>query len=67
MSNSPVLQEERVPVKSRIWISIADSSTAILQSLVAASALTYYFVKLRGTGPKDGRDGLAPFWDMERN
>ena len=51
MSNSLVLQEERVPVKSRIWISIADSSTAILQSLVAASALTYYFVKLRGLDP----------------
>jgi GPH family glycoside/pentoside/hexuronide:cation symporter len=42
------LQEERVPVKSRIWISIADSAVAILQSLVATSALTYYFVKLRG-------------------
>jgi GPH family glycoside/pentoside/hexuronide:cation symporter len=42
------LQEERVPVRSRIWISIADSAVAILQSLVATSALTYYFVKLRG-------------------
>ena len=42
------LQEETVPIKSRIWISLADSATAILQSLVAASALTYYFVKLRG-------------------
>jgi GPH family glycoside/pentoside/hexuronide:cation symporter len=42
------LQEEHVPVKSRVWISIADSAVAILQSLVAASALTYYFVKLRG-------------------
>ena len=48
MSNAAPLQEERVPFKSRIWISIADSATAILQSLVAASALTYYFVKLRG-------------------
>lgn len=48
MSVSTPLQEERVPVKSRIWISVADSATAILQSLVAASALTYYFVKLRG-------------------
>ena len=52
MTDIPVLQEERVPVKSRVWISIADSSTAILQSLVAASALTYYFVKLRGLDPK---------------
>ena len=48
MNNPTLLQEEFVPLKSRIWISIADSSTAILQSLVAASALTYYFVKLRG-------------------
>jgi glycoside/pentoside/hexuronide:cation symporter, GPH family len=48
MTNLSQLQEERVPVKSRVWISIADSATAILQSLVAASALTYYFVKLRG-------------------
>jgi GPH family glycoside/pentoside/hexuronide:cation symporter len=48
VNNPPQLQEEHVPIKSRIWISIADSATAILQSLVAASALTYYFVKLRG-------------------
>ncbi|MBN1260961.1 MAG: MFS transporter [Anaerolineae bacterium] len=43
-----VLAEEYIPVKSRIAISAADASTAILQSLVAAGALTYYFVKLRG-------------------
>ncbi|HSQ18165.1 MAG TPA: MFS transporter [Anaerolineales bacterium] len=48
MNNLTALQEEHVPVKSRVWISIADSGTAILQSLVAFSALTYYFVKLRG-------------------
>jgi glycoside/pentoside/hexuronide:cation symporter, GPH family len=48
MTESSQLKEEHVPVKSRIWISIADSATGILQSLVAASALTYYFVKLRG-------------------
>ncbi len=42
------LHEERVPIKSRIWISVADSATNILQALVAFSALTYYFVKLRG-------------------
>jgi GPH family glycoside/pentoside/hexuronide:cation symporter len=41
-------QEEHVPLKSRVWISAADSAVAILQALVAASALTYYFVKLRG-------------------
>ncbi len=42
------LQEERVPLASRIWISLADASVAILQALVAAGALTYYFVNLRG-------------------
>ena len=26
------LQEERVPVKSRIWVSIADASTATLKA-----------------------------------
>ncbi len=48
MDNLTPLQEERVPIKSRIWISVADSATGILQALVAFSALTYYFVKLRG-------------------
>lgn len=48
MAATPPLQEEYIPIPSRIWISIADSAVAILQSLVAASALTYYFVKLRG-------------------
>jgi GPH family glycoside/pentoside/hexuronide:cation symporter len=47
MSTS-ALQEERVPLASRIWISLADASVAILQSLVAAGALTYYFVNIRG-------------------
>ncbi len=42
------LQEERVPLASRIWISLADASVAILQALVAAGALTYYFVNIRG-------------------
>lgn len=42
------LQEEFVPLKSRVWISLADSACAILQSLVAAGALTYYFTVLRG-------------------
>jgi GPH family glycoside/pentoside/hexuronide:cation symporter len=51
MSTS-ALQEERVPVASRIWISLADASVAILQGLVAAGALTYYFVNLRGLSPE---------------
>jgi glycoside/pentoside/hexuronide:cation symporter, GPH family len=40
--------EEHVPLASRIWISAADASTAVLQSLVAAGAMTYYFTQLRG-------------------
>ncbi len=48
MQNTTALQEERVPLASRIWISLADASVAILQALVAAGALTYYFVNLRG-------------------
>ena len=41
-------QEEFVPLKSRVWISAADAATAVLQSLVAAGALTYYFTEIRG-------------------
>lgn len=48
MQNTTALQEERVPLASRIWISLADASVAILQALVAAGALTYYFVNIRG-------------------
>ncbi|MBM3123050.1 MAG: hypothetical protein FJZ97_12835, partial [Chloroflexi bacterium] len=48
MATPTALQEERVPLASRIWISLADASVAILQSLVAAGALTYYFVNIRG-------------------
>lgn len=40
--------EEHVPLKSRVWISGADAATAILQSLVGSTALTYYFTRLRG-------------------
>ncbi len=41
MQTSTALLEERVPLASRIWISLADASVAILQSLVVAGALTY--------------------------
>ena len=40
MQSTTALQEERVPLASRIWISLADASVAILQALVAAGALT---------------------------
>ncbi len=46
------LVEEVVPVKSRIAISAGDAATAILQSLAASGALTYYFVSLRGLDAK---------------
>ena len=42
------LQKEFVPLKSRIWISAADASTAILNGLVTSSAMKYYFTELRG-------------------
>lgn len=43
--------EERIPWKSRIWISLADSSVAMLQTVVAGGALTYYFTRVRGLEP----------------
>ncbi|MBN1920331.1 MAG: MFS transporter [Anaerolineae bacterium] len=46
------LVEEVVPLKSRLAISAGDAATAILQSLAAAGALTYYFVSLRGLDAK---------------
>lgn len=48
IQNSPTANVEVVPIRSRIWISSADAATAILQSLVAAGALTYYFTEIRG-------------------
>jgi glycoside/pentoside/hexuronide:cation symporter, GPH family len=48
MINTSAIQQETVPVKSRIWISTADASIAILQALVAAGALTYYYTNIRG-------------------
>lgn len=48
MEDVSALQQEHVPLPSRIWISLADASVAILQALVAAGALTYYFVNIRG-------------------
>lgn len=42
------LQEERIPVKSRIWVSIADASTATLSGVVTGGALTYFFTRWRG-------------------
>ncbi len=46
--DSLALQEERVPLSSRVWISAADASTAILNGLVTSSAMKYYYTELRG-------------------
>ena len=52
MTTQTVLHEEFVPLKSQIAISAGDAATAILQSMAAAGALTYYFVSLRGLDAK---------------
>lgn len=48
MTEPTALQEERIPIPARVWISAADAVTAILNTLVVAGAMTYYFTKLRG-------------------
>jgi glycoside/pentoside/hexuronide:cation symporter, GPH family len=50
MSDIPVLQEEMVPLTSRIWVSIADASCAMLNTFVVSIGLTYYFTSFRGLG-----------------
>ena len=46
------LKEEVVPLKSRIWIAIADSACAVLGSLAAGATLTYFFTEWRGLDGK---------------
>jgi glycoside/pentoside/hexuronide:cation symporter, GPH family len=53
MAATMQLQEEHVPVKSRIWISVADASTATLQSVIGGGALTYFFTRWRGLDPQN--------------
>ena len=48
MTQTPAIQEERVPLASRIWISGADAATAILQAMVGYSVLTYFYLNLMG-------------------
>ncbi|TFG16260.1 MAG: MFS transporter [Promethearchaeota archaeon] len=48
---SPELVIERVPWKSRIWVSAADGFVGVLQSLVGGGVLTYYFTENRGLNP----------------
>jgi GPH family glycoside/pentoside/hexuronide:cation symporter len=48
MEANEILVEERVPVKSRIWVSVADASCAMLNTFVVSVGLTYYFTSFRG-------------------
>jgi len=48
MTEVPILREEKVPLKSRIWVSIADASCAMLNTFVVSIGLTYYFTSFRG-------------------
>jgi len=51
MSNQMQLVEEYVPLKSRIWVSIADAACAMLNTFVVSIGLTYYFTSYRGMDP----------------
>jgi GPH family glycoside/pentoside/hexuronide:cation symporter len=44
--------QEHVPLVSRIWISVADAATAMLQNFAGAGALTYFFTRWRGLRPE---------------
>ncbi len=51
MSENLALHEEKVPLKSRIWVSIADAACAMLNTFVVSIGLTYYFTSFRGMDP----------------
>jgi GPH family glycoside/pentoside/hexuronide:cation symporter len=42
------LKQETVPLKGRIWVSLADAACAMLLGLSVNGALTYYFTRYRG-------------------
>jgi len=48
MTDQSLLKEEHVPLKSRIWVSVADAATAMLNTFVVSIGLTYYFTSYRG-------------------
>ncbi len=52
MTTEQGLKQEHVPLKSRVWVSIADAACAMLLSLSVSGALTYYFVRWRGLDPE---------------
>ncbi len=45
------LKEEHVPLKSRIFISLAEGAVSLMQNLAAGGGLTYYFTRIRGLDP----------------
>ena len=45
------LVQEHVPVKSRIWVSVADAACAMLNTFIVSIGLTYYFTSFRGMDP----------------
>ncbi|MBN1488087.1 MAG: MFS transporter [Anaerolineae bacterium] len=51
MVENKSLKEEFVPLKSRIWVSIADAACAMLLGLSVNGSLTYYFTRVRGLEP----------------
>ncbi|NPV86599.1 MAG: hypothetical protein HPY45_11405 [Anaerolineae bacterium] len=52
MSQTTVITEEYIPLKSRIWVSAADASVAILQNVIGGGALTYYYTRVMGLSPE---------------
>lgn len=58
MSQSMPEMEERVPLKSRVWVSAADASCAMLNTFIVSVGLTYYFTSYRGMNP----DLAATVW-----
>jgi GPH family glycoside/pentoside/hexuronide:cation symporter len=51
MAEKSELREEKIPLKSRVWLTGADGSVGFLQTIVG-SALTLYFLKVRGMTPE---------------
>jgi glycoside/pentoside/hexuronide:cation symporter, GPH family len=51
MTHSSDLIQETVPLKSRIWVSIADAACAMLNTFIVSIGLTYYFTSYRGMDP----------------
>jgi glycoside/pentoside/hexuronide:cation symporter, GPH family len=51
MTQSSPLIQETVPLKSRIWVSIADAACAMLNTFIVSIGLTYYFTSYRGMDP----------------